>query len=185
MAIKSFKFFWTAHKWTGIISALLFVIIACTGFMLLIKKRSDWIQPPTQIGAPGVVAEFISVDAAVQAVLAQQHVDFQSVSDVDRIDVRVEDRVYKITSRHNYTEIQVCAVTGNVLSTSWRPSDLFEDIHDGSFFGGWVHDWIMPIVPAALLFLVCSGIWLWIEPIVRRRRRLKRQYTSQQLETAP
>ncbi len=182
MAIKSFKLFWVTHKWTGIISAVLFIVIACTGFMLLIKKRSDWIQPPTQTGQPGAVTEFIPLAEAIDAALAQKHDDFKSINDIDRIDVRPDDRVYKVLSGHNYAEIQVCAITGQVLSTAWRPSDLFEDIHDGSFVGEWMHDWIMPLVPPALLFLVFSGIWLWIEPIVRRRRRRARWAARAALE---
>lgn len=68
---RSFKLFWTTHKWIGIILTLVFTLTAVTGFLLLVKK------------------------------------DF---------------------------------------------------------------DWIMPIVPVCMLFLSFSGLWLWISPIIRRRR---------------
>ena len=45
--MSSFKFFWTTHKWTGIVIAILLVMSSITGFLLLIKKDFDWIQPPT------------------------------------------------------------------------------------------------------------------------------------------
>jgi uncharacterized iron-regulated membrane protein len=70
--------------------------------------------------------------------------------------------------------MQVGAISGEILSVDWRPSDLLESIHDGSFVGGWMHDWIMPAVPVAMMFLVFSGIWLWVEPVVRRRKRRRR-----------
>ena len=94
-------------------------------------------------------------------------------ADIDRVDVRPDKRLYKVLSAHHYAEMQLCAVTGEVLGVSWRPSDLLENIHDGSFCGNWAHDWHMPAVSAALLFLVCSGMWLWIEPALYRRRRRK------------
>jgi len=169
--VESFKLFWNAHKWTGIVLAVIFLMTAATGFMLLIKKRSDWIQPATQQGAPGEVASFITIEQAMRSVMAEGHPDFTGVDAIDRIDIRPDKRVYKVRSEHNHSEIQVCAVTGDVLNVSWRPSDLLESIHDGSYFGSFVHQWVMPAVTIALVFLVFSGIWLWIEPIVRRRRR--------------
>ena len=172
--MKTFKFFWNAHKWTGITLAAIFACTACTGFLLIIKKRVDWIQPPTVKGAAGSHAEFITMQQLFESVLAHDHDDFTSLEDIDRIDFRPRDRSFKVISLHNYSELQIDAVTGDVLSVAWRPSDLLEDIHDGSYVGEWFHTWIMPVVACGLLFLVCSGLWLWIEPIVRKRRRKAR-----------
>jgi uncharacterized iron-regulated membrane protein len=168
--MKSFKLFWTAHKWTGLALSVLFVCSAGTGLLLLLKKRVAWIQPVTQVGAPGEVSEFITIDAALDAAFALGDEELRSVDDVDRIDVRPSKRLYKIRSK-NLTEVQVCAVTGEVLSHATRRSDLIEQIHDGSFFAGWVHDWVMPLVSLGMLFLVGSGVWLWLEPKYRRHRR--------------
>ena len=41
MKIKTLKFFWYAHKWTGIILAIVFTMMSVTGFLLLVKKYSD------------------------------------------------------------------------------------------------------------------------------------------------
>ncbi len=160
----------TTHTWTGIILSAVFVYMSATGFLLLIKKRNGWIQPPTQLGAEGGVEDFITVQGLFGVLLAQNHPDFTSVEDIERIDFRPGKRVFRVHSEHHHSEIQVCAVTGDVLSVSWRPSDLFEDIHDGSFFAGWYHNWIMPAVSAGLVFLVLSGWWLWLDPKLRKRR---------------
>ena len=96
------------------------------------------------------------------------------IDDVDRVDFRPGRRVFKVQSVHGHAEIQVCAVTGNVLHVDVRRSDLLEDIHDGSFFGEWVHSWLMPLACLGLAFLAFSGLWLWIEPKVRKRRRNRR-----------
>jgi len=173
--MNSFKFFWNTHKWVGIALSAVFVVIATTGFLLLIKKRVDWIQPPTMVGIAGEVDQFISMAELARIVETQGHADFASWDDVDRIDVRPGKRIYKVRSKHHHTEIQVDAVSGAVLGVASRPSDLIETIHDGSFFADWVHDWFMPVVPFALLFMVFSGFWLWLEPKVRRRQRQRQK----------
>jgi uncharacterized iron-regulated membrane protein len=172
--MKTFKLFWNLHKWIGIAAALIVLCTATTGFLLLIKKKVDWIQPPTMTGAPGEPADFITNQQLFEAVFARNHPDFTSMDDIDRVDFRPAKRVFKVRSEHNYSEIQVCAVTGSILSVDDRPSDLLESIHDGSFFAGWVHDWLMPAFAIALAFLAFSGLWLWIEPVIRRRKRKKR-----------
>ncbi len=174
-----FKFFWTTHKWIGIALALIFTCSAVTGFLLIIKKKVDWIQPTTQTDAEGPIGNFITMGELYEVVLSLDHEDFQSPTDIDRVDFRPDKRVYKILSKHHHAEIQVGAVTGEVLSVSQRPSDLLEDIHDGSFFGKWIHDWIMPVAAIGMLFMVFSGLWLWIDPIVRRRQRKQRRKKTQ------
>ena len=46
-----------------------------------------------------------------------------------------------------------------------------EAIHDGSFFADWVHDCVMLVAPFGLIFLVSSGLYLWLAPKYRKRRR--------------
>ncbi len=183
--MRLFKFFRTTHKWTGIILSIVFVYMSMTGFLLLIKKKSDWIQPSTQRGAEGEAGDFITLQRLFDVLWTQNHPDFASVKDIERVDFRPGKRVFKIHSEHHHAEIQVCAVTGKVLSVSWRLSDLLENIHDGSFFAAWFHNWIMPGVSAGLPFLVLSGWWIWLDPKVRKRRnkRRKRVETRQAVGT--
>ena len=83
-------------------------------------------------------------------------------------------RIHKVRSKHHHSEMQVDAVTGKVLDTDWRPSDLLESIHDGSYFGAWVHDYVMLVVPLGLAFMALSGVYLWLSPVLRKRRHKKR-----------
>ncbi len=177
--MNTLRFFFKAHKWVGVCAATFLAVTAVTGFLLLLKKEFDWIQPPTQKGAEGTIEEFISIDEAWQRVQAADHPDFRSPDDIDRIDVRPDRRVYKVRSKHNHAEIQVDAVTGAILSTDTRTSDWLEQIHDGSWVGKPFHDYVMPLVAICVMFLVFSGLWLWITPMVRRRRR-KRQAAKQE-----
>lgn len=171
--MKSFKFFWSAHKWTGLALAAIFSVTSVTGFLLLIKKKVDWIQPPTISGESGGIESFITTQKLFQIVFSQEHPAFQSLDDIDRVDFRPNKRVFKVRSNSSY-EIQVDAVTGEVLGIAYRRSDFFEKLHDGSYFGEWIHQWVMPVAAVGLLFLVCSGLWLWTEPKLRRRRRLRK-----------
>lgn len=176
--MKLFKFLWSTHKWTGIVLAVVFLNIAVSGFFLLNKKDYDWIQPPTQSGAAGEVSAFISPQRLFEIVFAQEHPDFKTLADVDRVDFRPAKRVHKVRSVHNYAEIQVDAVTGDVLSTAIRRSDWFERLHDGSLYGAWVHDWLMPLVAVSLVFMVCSGLYIWYFPVWKKKRRQRAQNRS-------
>ncbi len=168
--MNTFRFFWTAHKWVGVSIALFLVLLSATGFLLLLKEYA-WIQPPTQAGAAGTIDELLPLGDAWARVKATGDADFATDADLDRIDVRPGKRVYKFRSRHNHAEVQVDAVTGAILSRSERMSDWLETLHDGSWLGKPVHDVVMPLVAILLFFLVLSGLWLWISPFVRRRRR--------------
>jgi uncharacterized iron-regulated membrane protein len=166
-----YKFFRLTHKWTGIILAVVLLNIAVSGFLLIVKKDFDWIQPPTQKSEGGSVAQFITIEKLYEIVLSQDHPDFKLPTDIDRIDVRPGKAIYKVKSEHNYSEIQVDAVSGKVLSRATRNSDLIEKLHDGSFYGNWVHDWVMVLVSFALVYFTGTGLYLWLFPKLRRKRR--------------
>ncbi|MGE3163931.1 MAG: PepSY domain-containing protein [Planctomycetota bacterium] len=169
--MKLFRFLWSAHKWTGIILATMLLVTSVTGVLLIVKKDFAWLQPPTQRGAEGGLEDFLPLGRILEAAFAAGHPDLRTLADVDRVDFRPAQRVHKVTSRRGHTEIQVDAITGAILSVDWRASDLIEDIHDGSFFGSAFHGFGMPLVAVGLGFLVVTGIYLWLAPLLRRRRR--------------
>jgi uncharacterized iron-regulated membrane protein len=143
-----------------------------TGFLLLAKKDYAWIQPPTQRATAGETKDFASLQQVLASVFAERHPDFGTLGDIERIDFRPGRRVHKVHSVRNHSEFQVDAVTGTVLGPArCRTSDLIEQLHDGSFYGEWAHAWLMPVAALALLFLVVSGIYIWLAPILKRRRR--------------
>lgn len=167
--MRLFRFFRVGHQWVGIVLSVWLLLLSVTGFLLLIKKKVDWIQPPTRCDTAGEVADLISLQDVAAVVLAQEHPDFQTFADIERIDFRPAQRVFKVISRRHDAEIQVGAVSGEALSIATRRSDLLERLHDGSFFGGFVHAWFSPLVAASVVFLTVSGWWLWLAPHRRRR----------------
>lgn len=168
--MKPYKFCWELHKWLGIVLCLILVNISVTGLLLLEKKKVEWIQPGTRKGQQGTPADFISVQAALDSVLDSNHPDFANLDAVDRIDVRPEKRVYKVQSKTNYAEIQVDAVTGDILHAASRRSDWLEQLHDGTLFGTWMHGGIMPLVSVANILLALTGLYLWLGPKFKKKK---------------
>lgn len=177
--MKHYKFFRTTHRWAGIIFLVAFLNIAVTGLLLLEKKKFSWIQPETKQGAPGTADAFITNQQLFETVLSQNHQDFQTLDDIDRVDFRPGKRIFKVRSRKNYSEIQVDATTGEVLSVARRNSDLIESLHDGSFFGSVVYQFIMPVVAAITIYLTLTGLYLWLAPALKRRAKQGTQSSTQ------
>jgi uncharacterized iron-regulated membrane protein len=172
--MRVYQYFRKTHKWVGILLSVVFLNSALTGILLLEKKNYAWIQPPTLTGAERKAEDFISTRNLVEIVLSQDSTNFRSLEDIDRIDFRLDQRVFKVHSKHNYAEIQVDAVTGEILSTAWRPSDLLEDMHDGSYYAGWLHATLMPVAGGGLVLLSVSGIYLWLAAWLRKRRQKRK-----------
>jgi len=172
--MRVYRYFRKTHKWVGILLSVVFLNSAITGILLLEKKEFAWIQPPTLTGAEGKVEDFISTRKLVEIVLSCGGTNFRSLEDIDRIDFRPGNRVFKVQSRHNYAEIQVDAVTGEILSTAWRPSDMLEDMHDGSYYADWLHATLMPVAGGGLVLLTVSGLYLWLAAWLRKRRQQRK-----------
>ena len=166
-----YKFFRVTHKWFGVIFAAAFLSIAVTGLLLLEKKNFSWIQPETKQGVRGVTDDFITNQKLFEMVFSQNHEDFQAIEDIDRVDFRPSKRVFKVRSKKNFSEMQVDATTGDILSVAKRRSDLIEALHDGSFFGDFSHNVMMPMVAAVTVYLTLTGLYMWLAPIIKRRKK--------------
>jgi uncharacterized iron-regulated membrane protein len=164
-----YRRFRTLHRWIGLCSSIILLSLAATGFLLALKKRLDWIQPPTQKGADlSSLVEVAPVSAIWEAARGVGLPELQSPQDVDRFELHASKGVFKITSKSNYREIQVDAKSARVLSTGVRNDQFVEQIHDLSIYGFGLKDWLLPIIAAGLFFLGSSGIYMFFEPIRRR-----------------
>jgi uncharacterized iron-regulated membrane protein len=159
------------HRWGSIAAALPLLVVICSGLLLLLKKNIAWIQPPTAppaaSTAPGPPA--ITFDQILAATSSVPVVEVSGWDDVKRLDMRLKDGVVKVHCDSGW-EVQVCAVTGDVLHHAVRRSDLIESIHDGSFFHPVAK--LAVFLPSGLtvLGLWVTGMWLWLMPYLRRSR---------------
>ncbi|MEC9250907.1 MAG: PepSY domain-containing protein [Pseudomonadota bacterium] len=163
------------HHWASPIAMLPLGIMIVAGLFLMLKKDVDWIQPPTQRSA-------IAVDGAPDTTLAELYeaaaaipeLEIGDWSEFDRIDVRSDRGIAKFIAPNRW-EAQIDLVSLEVLSLEYRRSDLFEQIHDGSFFADWVKTFIFLPVGVILLVLWGTGIWLFFEPYYKRWQRSRRR----------
>jgi uncharacterized iron-regulated membrane protein len=159
------------HRIGAIITAIPFVIVIVSGLLLQVKKEFAWIQPPSQNGSGTYPS--LSFDSLLTVAQTVDSVGIQSWQDIDRLDVRPDKGITKIRGNNRW-EIQIDHQTGEILQVAYRRSDLFEAIHDGSWFHDQAKLWIF-LPSAVIVFLLwCTGIYLFALPYTAKRRNRKR-----------
>lgn len=169
--MRVFRTIWLLHRWLGAAAGLILLLTAATGLLLLLKKDHDWIQPPPMECAEGSAAELQPLAKVYEAVFALGLRQFRDESDIARVDFRPSKRLHKVLSRHDDLEVQVCAITLRTSAARPRRSDWLERLHDGSQFGDFAHDRVMPVVAGVLLYLALSGYVMWLWPKWKRHRK--------------
>lgn len=155
------------HRIGAIAIALPLGVVIATGVLLQLKKDVAWIQPPMAESSGG--DPWIDLPAILAAASSVPEARVSTWSDVDRLDVRPNSGVVKVRCKSRW-EVQIDLATGEVLQVRYRRSDLIESIHDGSFFHDKAKLGIFLPAGVILLGLWISGIYLWVLPIVQKRR---------------
>lgn len=162
---------WTrkAHRIGALVSALPVLVVILSGILLQLKKEWSWVQPPTQRGSEARLA--LTWEELLARVSRVEAAEVRSYAEIERIDAQPKRGLFKVQCTNGY-EVQLDAVTGDVLWVAYRRSDLIESIHDGSWFHDRAKLWLF--LPAAVILcgLWATGVHLWLVPhLVRRRRR--------------
>ena len=148
------------------------LVVILSGLLLQLKKQSDWVQPPTARGSGDVpTLSFAEILAAASAV---PEAEVASWDDVDRLDVRPSEGMLKVRCK-NRVEVQLDAVSAEVLQVAVRRSDVIEAIHDGSWFHDAAKLWVFLPSGLALLGLWVTGVVLYVHPVAARRRNRRRR----------
>jgi CubicO group peptidase (beta-lactamase class C family) len=158
------------HRWGAVAVGLPFLVVIASGILLQVKKQVPWVQPVEQRTEQRTpLVDFATVLAAAQAV---PEAGITSWDDVDRVDVRPSKGLLKVIAKSRW-ELQLSLDDGRVLQAAYRRSDLIEQLHDGSFFGDPVKLWIF--LPAGIIVFVLwlTGLYLWLLPILTRRKRAR------------
>ena len=159
------------HRWGAIAAALPLLIVIGSGVLLQLKKDWAWVQPPTQRGVGELALTF---DEILAVAVEVEEAGWSGWDDIDRLDVRPDRGVEKVRGNNRW-EVQIDTSTGEVLSSTYRRSDLIESIHDGSWFHDAAKLWIFLPSGVILFALWITGMYLWILPIwTRRRGRIRR-----------
>ncbi len=177
---KTLRAFRSIHRLMGAFLFSVFVILSLSGLLLGWKKNSGgYIHPESLKGSSTDVSEWLPLDTLQGiAFSALQELKGNNISlDLDRIDARPRKGMIKFIFNDHYYGVQVDASTGKVLQTTWRASDLIEDLHDGSIVDRWLGidgEWFKLFYTSIVgisLFLFCfTGFYLWYGP--KRMRKL-------------
>lgn len=162
----------STHRWASIVIALPFLVIVITGILLLVKKEFAYIQPSSAKGAgkqPTIA--FSKILSAVQTVTQAEVTSWQ---DIDRLDVRPSKGIIKVQTKSHW-EVQLDAITGEVLKTNFRRSDIIEQLHDFTYWQDSANLWFTLPISIALVIISIAGIILFFIPYYRRHKNKQRK----------
>ena len=166
------RFLRLVHYWASAFLLVTTLIVALSGVLLALKKDFDVLQPPVaEASAAGPSG--LGTDRLLAGILDQPGFERMTWRDVDRIDISPADGIAKVILSSR-TEFQVDLHTGKVLQTGYRTSDLLESIHDFSFFGGYGKYLLSIPTGVALLVMWGTGTYLFLLPMLTRRRKRRR-----------
>ncbi len=153
------------HYWASAIAALPTMLVILTGLALQMKKDITWIQPPEQRSSGG--SPRLCMEHLLAVCIAIPEVSVAGWGDIARVDVRPDRGLVKV-STENGMEVQVDAADGRVLQVAPRRSDVFEALHDGSWFGSIVKRWVFLPSGVLLALLWGTGVYLFVLPQLRK-----------------
>lgn len=172
--VKSLRWLRRLHRWIGIPLILFFFIIGITSILLAWKKKAELLPPTlkTEIenGTWILPSEMVRIGEEEMQKLGRD-------PEVDRIDIRPDKGVAKVTFKTHFTEVQLDGLSGKVLSIETRHSDWIEKVHDGSivdfYLGGDEATKLTysTLTALGLILMSLSGFYLWYFPKVIRRMK--------------
>lgn len=174
--VKALRWIRSLHKWLGLPLILFFFIIGITSILLAWKKKAE-LLPPT-LKTKVEQGEWISPIEMVNIAELEMEKLGESI-EVDRIDIRPDKGVAKVTFKTHFTEVQLDGLSGEVLSIETRHSDWIEKVHDGSivdfYIGGDEATKLTysTLTALGLILMSLSGFYLWYYPKVIRRLKAR------------
>lgn len=168
------RLFRKIHRQTAIILFLAFFIMASSGILLAWKKNSGGLLlAGTERGTSKNLDAWLPVDSLHHLAITylRDSVSATLSPEIDRMDIRLDRGVVKITFSNHYKGLQIDGATGRLLKVEQRISDLLEHIHDGTILdrlfgtGNEIFKLIYSTVTGiALLLFTITGVWLWLGP---------------------
>ncbi len=171
------------HRWIGAGLAVVMAVLAVTGGFVAFKKQVEYLQPATRTGTEGSLEQVIPPAEIAGIVMALDHPEASHPGDIERIELRPGERVYKVRlapadAWSSPREIQLDAITGAVLNEGPRGDQLWMDLHSFAVFGTATKLVVMGFAGLSLLWLGLSGLYLFFFPRWYRARKHARRTAS-------
>lgn len=165
------------HRWGAIVASAPLLLTILTGLLLLHRGHVDWIQPQAHKGEAVQVAPAIGPEAVLEILKTRPEAEVSSWKDVSQMIYRPGRGTWQVRVQ-NHHEVQIDGQTGAVLHSRYRTSTLLIQLHEGSFFGKAVMYWVFFPAGLLLLSLWLTGIWLFIGPVLRRKKSRNKEKMS-------
>ena len=156
------------HRWVSIVIALPFLITLVTGITLATRGFNSWVQPEYP---PAKSALSISFEQILEAARTVPEAQIQSWKDVSQIDIRPAVGNIRLRAKNTQWEIQIDGVTGQVTGKGIRRASFLTALHEGAYFGPVVRYGIFLPSAVGVFFLLVSGIIIFIQPYLARRKK--------------
>lgn len=156
------------HHWAAILVALPLIVVIVTGLLLQVRKQVAWVQPTEKRGTKA--DPVITLDKILETCRTVPEAEIKTWADIDRVDLRPGKGMLKVRAKNNM-EIQLDAVTGNVLQVAIRRSDIIVDLHEGAWFASWTQMWLFLPAAVVLLGMWFTGLYLFFYPRWVKSRR--------------
>jgi uncharacterized iron-regulated membrane protein len=177
---KVLRVFRKIHRIAGVSLFLFLFCIGVTGLLLGWKKNSGGlILADTAKGTSTDLSTWLPMHQLADNAIKYIHDSIPENLDtkIDRIDVRPDKGIVKITFKDHFVGVQVDGQSGLVLKKENRNADFIEQIHDGSLvdrvFGlksGFFKLFYTTVSGLGLLIFCITGFWLWYGPKMLRKK---------------
>ncbi len=169
------------HLWGGLLFSLLILVIAVSG--ILINHKDLFLHGGKKKGPTGLLTSTTDLDSMPIGFDRALELTRDHYGDVwlDKIELKDDGGrlIYKISRGHGKNVI-IDAQTGEMFSkygisltsngkTSLDWGKIVEDLHNGKIFGIF-GKLTADTASAAIIVLVLTGIYLWVVPLLRKKR---------------
>lgn len=161
--------FW--RKWHRVISifiALPFLITVITGILLISRSFNPWVQPQNRVESKSELK--ISFEQILAAAKTVPEAQVNSWQDIGQIDARPGNGSIHVRTKNSW-DIQIDGATGQVLANGYRRVSLITALHEGEYFGKFIHFGIFLPMALGVLFLLVSGVVIYLQPLFKRKAR--------------
>lgn len=161
------RWFRSWHRWVSMAVTIPFFITILTGILLASRGFNSWVQPDYRKVQASLKLSF---DQLLEIAKSSPQAKIQSWDDVSQIDIRPSQGNVRIRSKHDMWELQINGETGEILSSRPRRVSWLVALHEGAYFGNLVRYGIFFPSAIGVLFLLLSGVYLYLRPLLRKQK---------------